>query len=233
MRRGFIIFLVAIGQLLSFPVEAQTVVGIHGILTNARSLLAVKNVLKNSGYDVYLWEYESRKACIQQHSAKLLPLLQKIACCQPGEPIDFVTHSTGALILRCALNSPDCPEEAKIGRVVMLAPPSQGTSLGHRFQNFGLAQFILGEKSGYQLLHYGPEEMAQYFGEMPSTTEVLVIAGTDGNSLFFKCPNDGYLLVSETALNVPFHWETVCASHGRILTYSQALCLMRTFLLDQ
>lgn len=221
--------LLLIIQCVVFQIKGDTVIGIHGFLTNWRSLKPIEHVFGPCNLDVCLWDYPSGRRYIEEHAVNLLPILQFYACKNPGRPIHFVAHSTGALILRSALNHPGCPNEAKIGRAVLLAPPNQGSDLGRRFRNFFPISFAMGDKSGWQLLNYTACQM-RGIGEFPSTMEVLVIAGTKGNKVFFNEPNDGYISVKETYLNTPFYFKSFPYSHGGMISAPPVLCCMRQFI---
>ena len=228
MKKWIVLLLLSI-QCLAFSDTNGTVVCIHGFMTNYRSMKPVEQTLKCLGFRTCSWDYPSRKRTIEQHACNLIPYLQQIACCYPGEPIDFVTHSTGGLILRAALNLPGCPEEAKMGRAVLLAPPNQGSKLAYRFRNFEPIRFMMGNKSGLQLMCYDACDI-QRLGSFPSSMQVLVIAGTKGNHMWFCEPNDGYLTVDETALETPYFFTSFPVDHGDLISCSSVLCCIRSFL---
>lgn len=228
MKRAFFGFFMAL-QLLSLNLQADTVVGIHGFLTNWKSLKPIQHTLETCQFDICLWNYDSRKGFIEEHACKLFNTLQEIAALHPGEPIHFVCHSVGAVVLRAALNIPSCPREAKMGRAVLLAPPNQGSCLGRQYRNCPTLRAIMGNKSGWQLLNYGPCDM-KVFGEFPATMQVLVIAGTKGSGLFFDQANDGYLTVNETRLNTPHYFTHYPITHGDLMTYPPVLCCIKRFL---
>ena len=98
--------------------SAETVYCIHGFLRKPSSMQKMAAVFKKEGYEVNDLGYPSREKSIQEHAEDLVVALQKTAEENPGELIHFVTHSLGGIILRAALNHPDCPEEAKKGRAV-------------------------------------------------------------------------------------------------------------------
>src|ERR1700722_5210637 len=227
MKRSALLLVISF-QLLTFKAWGDTVVGIHGLLSTAHSMKLVRNTLDACGLDVYLWEYESRRKFIKEHACDLLPLLQEIACNCPGRPIHFVTHSIGALVLRAALNMPDCPAEAKIGRAVLLAPPNQGSCLARYFCDFTPIAFAMGERSGWELMHYDPWQIKCY-GEFPSCMSVLVIAGCQGKHIWFTKPNDGFITIEETWLNTPYYFLCFRATHGNLLTKPEVLCRLRNF----
>lgn len=229
MKKALLCWVMAI-QLIAFQAHGDTVVGIHGFITDWRSMKPIEHVLGRCGLNIYLWNYPSRRKCIEQHGWDLVRTLQEIAGCCPGRPIHFVAHSTGALVLRSALCSPHCPMEAKIGRAVLLAPPNQGCGLARYFRDCPPIQFAMGDKSGWELLNYGPWEMAQ-LGTFPTSMEVLVIAGTKGGTCTWFCePNDGFLTVKETWLNTPFCLQSYPVTHGDMLKNHCVLCCMKKFI---
>jgi len=198
--------------------EANIVVGIHGLLSSINDMGCICRDLACCGHEVYLWEYPSTEGTICEHARNLVLYLQEIATCRPDEPINFITHSVGALILRQALNVEGCPEEAKLGRAVLLAPPNQGSRLAREYRGFLPVHWVLGSKIGCELMTYDPCTI-QSLGSFPSTMEVLVIAGNRGNNLLFQEPNDGFLAVSETALETPFYFQCFKLRHGALLTH--------------
>lgn len=229
MKKTLLFFVVAI-QLLAFQAYGDTVVGIHGFITDWRSLKPIEHVLGRMGLNVYLWNYPCRRKFISEHGCDLVRTLQEIAGNCPGRPIHFVTHSTGALVLRSALSAPNCPMEAKMGRAVLLAPPNQGCGLARHFRDCPPFQFAMGDKTGWELLNYGPCEMAQ-LGMFPSSMDVLVIAGTKGGTRTWFCePNDGFLTVEETWLNTPFWVQSYPVTHGDMMKNHCVLCCMKKFI---
>ena len=198
-------------------------------MTNSLSMRRIERSLQCIGLPVCSWDYPSRRRTIQEHACNLVCYLQQIAEANPEVPISFVTHSTGALVLRATLNTPGCPEEAKMGRAALLAPPNQGSSLAHRFRNVLPVNMFMGEKSGRELMCYDTCAI-QAFGPFPKTMQILVIAGTRGNPLLFCEPNDGYVTVQETALETPHYWTSFPLRHGELITNSYVLQCLDTFI---
>lgn len=230
LRMKKVVFLVVLVLQLMGHLKADTVVGVHGFLATIRDLRPIEEPLACAGYDVILWEYNSRKKYIHEHACDLVRVLQGIACQCPGAPIHFVTHSVGGLVVRAALNLPSCPEEAKIGKAVLIAPPNQGSSLARRFKNVPPINFAMGSRSGWQLMHLNPCQIASCVGQFPPTMQVLVIAGTQGNFFLLKGPNDGFVTLEETWLNTPFNFLSFPLSHSDLLRASVVLSRMLAFL---
>jgi hypothetical protein len=229
MQKWIVLFLLSI-QNLALSAQDRNVVCIHGFMTTSRSMKPIEESLSCIGFKVWNWDYPSERRTIEQHAWVLVQYLEQIACCYPGQPINFVTHSTGALILRAALNIPGCPAEAKIGRAALLAPPNQGSRLAYRFRNVQPIRFLMGTKSGRQLMYYDGEDIERCFGSFPLTMQVLVIAGTKGIKVFFEEENDGFIAIDETGLDTPYYWTSFPVKHGDLISCPPVLCCLRTFL---
>ena len=122
--------LIALTLFSSHLYGAKQVVTLHGFLRSAWMMNKVAKTLREDGYEVHNWDYKSRRKRIDEHAVDLVSHLNEIAKGEPNVPIDFVTHSLGGIIVRAALNHPDCPNEAKVGKAVLMGPPNQGAQFG-------------------------------------------------------------------------------------------------------
>ncbi|AAF39206.1 alpha/beta hydrolase [Chlamydia muridarum str. Nigg] len=212
--------------------EKESVVCVHAFLRSYSSLKPIGRVLEKENYDVFIWNYETRKFTLERHAEHLIRLLNKIAELKPGVPINFVTHSVGGVIVRVALAHPDCPEEAKKGKAILMAPPNAGSTLARRYSRSSLVQFIFGGKLGMQLLTYSPEHMLNV-AKMPSTVDVLVLSGSKKSKFLpfrLEEENDGKVCVTETRLDTPHQNYVIDANHTYIITNKTSLFLMKEFL---
>lgn len=232
MKKIIIFFCVFILQITILQGE-ESVICLHGFFRSSKCMIPMRSNLKKAGFAVYLWDYQGRKETIENHAENLVKMLKTIAAKNPGKPIHFTTHSLGGIILRAAVNHPDCPQEAKIGKAVLLAPPNKGAHLARHFQNCPVINLIFGKKSGKQLLTYEEEDMER-LGSFPSEMKVMVVAG-DKKSHFFqfwvKEPNDGKVTVEETRLSTPHIHRTFYVSHNWIMTSREVINLTTDFLL--
>lgn len=211
----------------------ESVICLHGFFRSYRCMIPIANVVRDEGLNVYLWDYPSRKKTIEQHAECLVEILNAIAKDNPSEPIHFVTHSLGGLIVRTAMNHPNCPKEAKIGKAILLAPPNRGAVLARSFHGWPIIRWIFGKKAGHQLMTYTETDMHN-LGTFPETKQVMVIAGKKESQFFkwAKVPNDGKVTVDETRLNSPHNHHILNVSHSWIMTSRESIALTKGFLLS-
>lgn len=103
--------------------------------------------LTRSGYHVVNVSYPSRKFPIEILANDFLHKLIAEKIPRDAAKIHFVTHSLGGIILRQYLS---VHSVAKLGFVVMLAPPNQGSELADYFRHHAIGRWILGP-AGCQL----------------------------------------------------------------------------------
>jgi pimeloyl-ACP methyl ester carboxylesterase len=221
MTRSILLAFLVFLQPLSSQQKGEYLVCVHGFMGGSWSMYFLEKNLRAEGWDVLNWAYPSRDAYISDHGARLSKQLSVLAQTKPGKPIHFVTHSMGGLVLLSAMNHPDCPVEAKVGRVILIAPPLQGCDWGRRLSRFSFARWIAKDFSGYEL-------MTQYdfahLGDYPDTLEkVLVIAGSLGFNPFIAGANDGTITLSETSLAIP-HERIVISRGHRSIVFSKKVC---------
>jgi pimeloyl-ACP methyl ester carboxylesterase len=110
--------------------STELVVVVHGLGRTPASMLPLARTLERAGYRVLVWGYSSTCCSIAELGAQLDTELRSRRLADV-QRVHFVGHSLGTVIIRWVLVHGELP--APTGRVVMLAPPNQGSHEADRF----------------------------------------------------------------------------------------------------
>jgi pimeloyl-ACP methyl ester carboxylesterase len=190
--------------------NGELVVLVHGLGRTKLSMVPLAWALEREGYEVLNWGYSSYTRSIPQLGRQLADELESRGGARP-ERVHFVGHSLGNIIVRWVLAN-DPPEG--VGRVVMLAPPNQGSHSADRY-----ARWLGWLLKPLPELRTGAEGIA---GEipLPQGVEVGVIAGR----------YDGKVTVEETRLPGAAASIVIPAAHTFIMNRRDVRRLIDTFL---
>jgi triacylglycerol lipase len=174
----------------------ETVVLLHGWWSGRMHLAGLARRLRRSGFKVVSIGYPSVRMPLEEIGSRLLghELAKRIP--PDGGNIHFVTHSMGALVLRrhLELNGRD-----RLGRVVMLGPPNQGSEAADFWSRSALVRAVAGPN--LVALGTGPGSFARRLP--PADFPLLVVAGTRPPHPLVSPlpkPHDGRVSVESTRL---------------------------------
>lgn len=222
-------FCVFLSSALFANPKEETIISIHGFLGAPWNMYFLKKNFQKHGWQVINWKYTSRDQTINEHAKELTKQIIKIQDENPDKQICFIAHSLGCLILKAALNEPNCPKNVKNAKIVLIAPPNNGTIWGRTLNRFSLFRKFTKNYSGQELCTY---QNFDHLGKFPASANILVIAGNLGFNPWIGKENDGTVAIDETYLDTKHKHITIRRGHKTIIfskkTFSLALDFMRT-----
>lgn len=205
----------------------ETVVLLHGLARTRFSMWPIQRALERAGYSVINIGYPSRRSSIEQLATQVFAGIEaRLSELKPGR-IHFVTHSMGGILLRQHLAQHVINN---LGRVVMLAPPNQGSELVDRLGHLGLFRAINGP-AGLQL-GTGADGLPRRLP--PVEFELGVITGSLGiNPLFSRLlprPNDGKVSVASARVQGMREFRVLPVTHTFMMNNRKVMELTLNFL---
>lgn len=126
-------------------IRPDHVVLLHGMKRAAASMNEIATALQKEGYQILNLDYPSSEKPIEELAE--LVHAQIVKHIPPDASVHFVTHSMGGILARYYIKN---HRPHRLGRVVMLAPPNQGTEMSDFLQGTGLFEKFFGP-AGTQL----------------------------------------------------------------------------------
>ncbi|UCD39293.1 MAG: alpha/beta hydrolase [Fidelibacterota bacterium] len=207
--------------------RGETVILLHGLLRTGRSMDRMERSLISHGYQVVNVSYPSRELPIERLAEDYLANVVSTCCATSDSNINFVTHSIGGIVLRYYLKHHDL---ARLGRVVMLSPPNQGTGLVDRMKDDPFFKALNGP-AGLQM-GTGLDSLPLKLGAVDF--QVGVIAGTRAiNPILASMipqPNDGVIPVERTKVEGMDDFITAPSSHTFIMMNKDVIAQVVHFL---
>ena len=179
--------------------EEEAVLLVHGLGRSPSSMLILGQRLEWAGYRVEIVRYASRTAPFSEQLATVAQVVEQ--CCPDASKVHFVGHSLGALVIRGYLVE---HRSDALGRVVLLAPPNQGSLFVDWLNEMQLASEMLGPV-GREL----GTDTTDLWATLPLPDyEVGIIAGSRSTQPIgppaIPGPDDGIVSVEQARLgNVP------------------------------
>jgi triacylglycerol lipase len=213
----------------SQPAAGRRVVLLHGLLRSSGSMSRVAEALEQRGFRVCNVAYPSRHYSISVLARDYVaPAVER---CFPGtrEPIDFVTHSMGGIVVR---QLAETHAIASFGRVVMLAPPNHGSELVDEFGSWWLFKRVNGPAGNE--LGTSPDSLPSRLG--PATFDVGILMGDRTTNLvlsaFLPDGNDGKVSIASARLDGMKDFLVFPVSHTFIMRNAEVIRQAVRFLED-
>ena len=211
------LFITIISILLFTDSNEEIVVLIHGLRGTTSDMQQIADYLEEHNFETLNFTYPSKDHEIQNLSKKYLkPAIENLLKSDPAK-IHFVTHSMGGIMLRSYLDQFQTEVDSVLGKVVMIAPPNQGSEVTEYFKETILYQKrygISGQQLGFDLeKQVGIPDSVSY---IPG-----IIAGTDTQfpyfSWFIPGEDDGKISVARTKLKGMGDFKKMNYPHDTIM----------------
>ena len=224
------LFLAAIARGETVRDNPETVVLLHGLGLRSWAMEGLAHSLRSEGFRVFNLSYPSRTLPIEQLASDWLPSQLRAAGLAEGSRVSFVTHSMGGIILR--LYRRDHPDAYR-GRVVMIAPPNDGSAVVDHLKGFAPFRWFTG-LNGVRL-GTDAQSVPRTLGAWPiDAGELGIIAGDNSlNPLFSSWlggPDDGKVAVSSTRLAGMTDFIVLHHSHTWLQWRADTAAQVRAFL---
>jgi len=204
--------------------DADAVILLHGLWRSVWAMEPMARYLHQQGYHTINVPYPSFRKPIDQ----LTEIIHGAIQLHGGErKIHFVTHSLGGVLARKLLHM--VPKE-QMGRVVMLAPPNQGSEIIDWVSRFRPLACTLGPAG----LHLGSDTLQA--PPLPGNIDSAVIMGNRSRIPFFRHllgkENDGIVSVERGRIEGMNEFHVIDTDHTFIATDPRVMEITRKFIRD-
>ncbi|RMH00866.1 MAG: hypothetical protein D6702_12985 [Planctomycetota bacterium] len=199
---------------------------VHGLGRATGAWERMEQALRAEGWDVARITYPSTRRSLAEHAAQLAGVLDRA---EGVEEVSFVTHSLGGLVARALLARAGDPwrERIRTGRLVMLAPPSRGSTVAAALEDFLPFTWLAGPVAR-ELAVRDPLALP------PPPIPFAIIAGGKGDgegwNPLLTGDDDGVVTVEETRLEGAAGFLVVPRLHTWIMRAPEVVAATVAFL---
>jgi len=222
--------LILISTILFVNIAAQAnhkVYLIHGFGGLGIEMEKIQLSLQKERFVTEIYIYKSLIEDVDSVSINLIQTIQK----EKFDSVSFVTHSMGALVVRSMYEKLDSLSVFPIiHRIVMIAPPNNGSPVADFFSQFKFVKYIIGPNIN-NLTTNKITGAAKY--PIPNC-EVGLIAGSFGGkhgfNAFINADNDGVLIPENTKMGIEKDVLFVKTWHVGLLFNKKVILNVNNFL---
>jgi len=196
------------------PGKGDRIVLLHGLWRSVRAMEGLARHLNKEGYETLNIPYPSFRKPLDEIVAGVQEAIP------PSEkPTHFVTHSMGGIVLRClAREAPDLIT----GKIVMLAPPNQGSEIIDWLEDSFIARTLFGP-GGMSLT---TENVRQRIPGFQKDHHVAVVMGRSNRLPLFRSllgdDHDGIVTVAGGKVRGMKQFDMIKADHTLIMNNPEA-----------
>jgi len=205
--------------------SSHLVILLHGLGRSRQSMDAMRAGLVEADFAVAAVGYPSTRQTIAEHADGLTQLLSEL---DDVERVSFVTHSLGGIVVRATLANDEAPwrQRVELDRVVMLAPPNQGSELARELAAFSPFRALAGPSA---------EELTRELEDIPAPPCPFGIVAASrksesGLNPFIEGDDDGIVSVAETKLEGAADYLEVEGLHTFVMTDRKVIAATVRFL---
>jgi pimeloyl-ACP methyl ester carboxylesterase len=199
---------------------SEGVILLHGLSRSSSSMEEMESKLKDAGFIVLNVDYPSRTATIEALSDAAIGTALQNPSLKNCSKIHFVTHSLGGILVRSYFKR---HESSRLGRVVMLGPPNQGSEVVDTIGSWWLFRKLNGPAGNE--LGTDNESTPNMLGAVDF--ELGIIAGDRSinwiNSMILPDSDDGKISVERTRVTGMKEHIVVHATHPYLMKNDEVI----------
>ncbi|YCM43493.1 alpha/beta fold hydrolase [Verrucomicrobiaceae bacterium 227] len=196
------------------PGKGDRVVLLHGLWRSVHAMEDLARHLNKEGYETLNIPYPSFRKSLDEIVAGIR---QEVG--RSRKPTHFVTHSMGGIVLRCLAHK---APELITGKIVMLAPPNQGSEIIDWLQDSFLGRTLFGP-GGMSLT---TENVRQQVPGFQDQHQVAVVMGRSKKMPLFQSflgsEHDGVVTIEGGKVTGMKQFEVINADHTFIMNHPEA-----------